>query len=476
MAKKPVKNPTKKQKFMTAVEKSGKVKGLALDVLHYLAAQPAGSTPSQIAEALGSKRSSISKRLSDLADWQLVVPGSVVVCPVSGRSATKWKASGRLDVEHIAEVKAEKNDRAKTTSFFSDFSKEEKTAVVELLGFDPEAMRAVCVVGDNTAVIQLLKYNQHITEGLAFRLAHFCEPDSLVHIYLALNTNIPAHVAIYLAHRNAPNSSVHRSLSHNPCIGPLAAIYIGHTSPECHIPLVSNPSTTPELMEYLAESNDPGGTVHNAIAQEISSATASYLAEVNSPNSSVHARLALNPSLDEDTARALFNASEVGSDIHLRLSANPNIGKHLGVVEQLYLAHKPGSTVYENLLANPSVPPALAETIEKTVLPTIPDEAPLVYRIREELLTEMNEANSKEVLAAVAASWKEVDAIEAKINAAWAEVDGINAKLKVAGNRPWYWNFFGSKSKAVKNEEYIANLMAIKHDIITTIIALGGEV
>ena len=102
---------TKKDKFMNAVEKSGKVKGLSLVILRHLALQPSGSTPSQITEALkGAKRSSVSKRLSDLADWQLVVPGKKVVCPVSGRPSTKWKISGRVDVEHIAEVKFEKNN------------------------------------------------------------------------------------------------------------------------------------------------------------------------------------------------------------------------------------------------------------------------------------------------------------------------------------------------------------------------------
>jgi hypothetical protein len=145
------------------------------------------------------------------------------------------------------------------------------------------------------------------------------------------------------------------------------------------------------------------------------------------------------------------------------------------VVEQLHLAYKPGSTVYENLLANPSVPPALAEIIEKTVLPTIPTVASIVCRIREELLTEQNEADSKELLAAVAVSWKELDAVQAKINAAWEEVYGIDAKIRSAVNRPWYWNLFGSKSKAAKNETYIATLRAIRHEAISAIIDLGGE-
>ena len=414
---------TKKDKFMNAVEKSGKVKGLSLVILRHLALQPTGSTPSQITEALkGSKRSSISKRLSDLADWQLVVPGKKVVCPVSGRPSTKWKISGRVDVEHIAEVKAEKNNAGYRRSMaeynislslanYAPTARE--SALNRLLGFELDVFSQASVSWADHSLVQTLNSNPNINHDLAWYLTDFCEPDSLVHIYLALNPEIGHDAAFYLAKRNHAGSRVHANLASSIGVGDRAA---------------------------------------------------AYLSSANQANSIVHVLLAANPNLDMFELAYLFNNNEPNSDVHVALAGNRKIGGTY-MVEQLYLSHSPGSRVYGALLANLSIPPDVTEVIENTTESPAIDDRLLVSTIRDELIQESEWPNEKEV-----------DATEEKINAAWLEIHSIDDRLKVALNRPWYWRLFASKSKTAKNAKYIAELRAIRDDLHDAVLALGGEV
>ena len=426
---------TKKDKFMNAVEKSGKVKGLSLVILRHLALQPSGSTPSQITEALkGAKRSSVSKRLSDLADWQLVVPGKKVVCPVSGRPSTKWKISGRVDVEHIAEVKFEKNNTdaayrrrmaeynisLNLATYTQTASDNEKEKLNRLLGFDLDVFSEAAVPGADHSLVQTLQSNSSMYYDLAWHLTDFCEPDSLVHIYLALNPEVGHDAALYLAKRNHAGSRVHANLASNLRIGDRAA---------------------------------------------------AYLSSVNQSNSLVHVLLAANPNLDMFELAYLFNNNEPNSDVHVALAGNPKIGGTY-MVEQLYMAHNPGSRVYEALLANPSIPPEVAEIIENTTERTVQDGTLLVETIRDELI---KESDTQAVLATEWPDWQEVDTTEEKVKAAWLEIHSIDDRLKVALNRPWYWRLFASRSKVAKNAKYIAELRDIRDELHNTIMALGGK-